>query len=219
MVTATTSMEDFTFHLVNLCDGDLQTEWSSVPTGFEDDEQTITVDLKREWSIGEIQLKPAWGGSDFPVDFEILVLENEKWVSVYKVTDYKKPVDESIQRFQFEQRKISQFKIVVTKMSSEASLFSVKLAEIMAYPFATGDDFDLDAVQAVTNTKDFNAAETLGQSAKEQKEGVSADISVIKIVIGAVCVLISIAGTVVMMLIIKKSISKFNKEIIFANIF
>ena len=152
-VTTSSSVEDYAYYRQNLSDGNYQSEWSSVTTSHENEEVWIQVDLFCEFLVSEIQLKPAWGGHGFPVNFSIQVCENGEWVTVYTAENYEKPVDEAIQRFQFEQRNITAFKIVVNKMERFCGLYSVKLAEVMAYHVPVGDDFDPDALQGESATQ------------------------------------------------------------------
>ena len=152
-VTTSSSVEDYAYYRQNLSDGNYQSEWSSVTTSHENEEVWIQVDFFCEFPVSEIQLKPAWGGHGFPVNFSIQVCENGEWVTVYTAENYKKPVDEAIQRFQFEQRNITAFKIVVNKMERFGGLYSVKLAEVMAYRVPLGDDFDPDALHGENATQ------------------------------------------------------------------
>ena len=154
LFTATSSLEDSGYFIKHLYDRDLTTEWSSIPTTTAEEKQVLELDFRNTLQVGEILLKPSWKGSGFPVDFTISVLENEKWVEVYSVTDYKKPVDEAIQKFSFEPREISKIRITVTKQAAEGGVYVFKLDEVMAYPYATGDDFDLDAIATEENKDD-----------------------------------------------------------------
>ena len=152
-VTTSSSVEDYAYYRQNLSDGNNQSEWSSVTTSHENEEVWIQVDFFCEFPVSEIQLKPAWGGHGFPVNFSIQVCENGEWVTVYTAENYEKPVDEAIQRFRFEQRNITAFRVVVNKMECFGGLYSVKLAEVMAYRVQSGDDFDPDALQGENSTQ------------------------------------------------------------------
>ena len=190
---ATTTIEDYAYYLKNLTDNDLTTEYSSVPAVSATEKQEIELQLFREFTISEIQIKPAWGGNGFPVDFSISVCENGKWVTVYTAQDYEKPVDEAIQRFQFEARKISDIRITVTKMSEFGGLYSVKLAEVMAYREHTGDDFDLDAVKNVVYEKQYEPA-----TYKELEEDADSKniLPIASISVGTLFLAIAVVGTI-----------------------
>ena len=195
VLKASTTIEDYGYYLNNLTDGDYSTEYSSVPTTSATEQQIIDIGLFRELTISEIQMKPAWGGNGFPVDFSISVCENGKWVTVYEVQGYEKPADEAIQRFQFDGRKITDIRITVTKMSEFGGMYSVKLAEVMAYREHTGDDFDLDAVKNVVYEKHYEPAtyRELEETADSKKTFPIASVAV-----GALFLALAVAGTVFM---------------------
>ena len=196
--TATSSLEDSGYFIKHLYDRDLTTEWSSIPTATAEEEQVLELDFRNTLQVGEVLLKPSWKGSGFPVDFTISVMENEKWVEVYTATDYKKPVDEAIQKFSFEPREISKIRITVTKQAAEGGVYVFKLDEVMAYPYATGDDFDLDAVEEVTATKSYVSAE------KNEVATETITVTWWKLIVGVAFVLVAIVGCVTMMLVTKR---------------
>lgn len=148
-------------------------------------------------------MKPAWAGNGFPVDFEISVFKDNDWCIVYSVTDYKKPVDEAIQLFNFETVKTSRFKITVTKMNSEGGTYSVKLAEIMAYPFANGEEFDVHAVENVTS-KTYEDALLVEDSEIETNADSIIEIVWLCIIVGAVFVVVSVVGVVFILIWLNK---------------
>ena len=201
-ITATTSMEDYDYYIKHLVDGNLATGWSCVPQTTDDSVQTIEVDMKGDVQLSEIQLKPSWGGHGFPVDFVISVLENGKWVDVYEAKDYEKPEDEAIQRFQFETKKVSKFRITVTKMDEEAGLYVWKMNEIMAYPSHTGDEFDPHRVEEVTSTRNLAAAEVITRS--EDTDNQLVNVQLWKIIVGGILFLVAVGGCVTLLIVLRK---------------
>lgn len=198
-VTATSSMEDYGFYLNQLYDNDLLTEWSSKPYARANEKQVIEVDLKKDILLSEIQLKPSWGGNGFPLDFTISVLENGKWVDVYTAKDYEKPIDEAIKRFAFEQKRVSKFKITVDKMRQEGGVYVVKLNEILAFPYATDDSYDLNAVTEVKSEKKYTPTEVISDDITKNNWFSN---NLTKLIIGIVCLMLAAAGSV---LLIKKT--------------
>ena len=198
LFTATSSLEDSGYFIKHLYDRDLTTEWSSIPTTTAEEKQVLELDFRNTLQVGEVLLKPSWKGSGFPVDFTISVMENEKWVEVYSATDYKKPIDEAIQKFSFEPREISKIRITVTKQAAEGGVYVFKLDEVMAYPYATGDDFDLDAVEEVTASKSYVSAEKNEMAAEE------ITITWWKLIVGATFVSTAVLGCILMMLATKR---------------
>ena len=199
-ITATSSLEDYGYFLSNLIDGDLTTEWSSDAYTEANAEQVLEFDLKNEVQLGEIQIKPSSGGHGFPVDFTISVCQNGKWVEVYSATDYEKPVNEAIQRFTFEPREVSKFKITVTKLASVGGVYACKFNEVMAYPYATGDDFDLDQIAEVDYERTYVAAEVAPST--EVNEGFT--LQWWKVISGAVIMLAALSGMIAMLVMLKK---------------
>lgn len=203
-ITATTSMEDYDYYLVHLVDGNLATGWSSVPQTTADSVQAVEIDMKGEVQLSEIQLKPSWGGHGFPVDFTISVFENGKWVDVYEAKDYEKPEDEAIQRFQFETKKVSKFKITVTKMAEEAGLYVWKMNEIMAYPSHTGDEFDPNRVDEVKSSEKLVAAEVITQDGDTDNDDMFVDVQLWKIIVGGILFLVAVGGCVAILIASRK---------------
>ena len=198
-IVTTTTMNDYGYYLNHLNDGDLKTEWSSVPTASASDEHIIEVDFKREVQIGEVQLKPSWGGNGFPVDFTISIFSDGQWVEVYSVTDYEKPIDEAIQRFSFEARRGTKFRITVTKQAAEGGLYVVKLNQIMAYPNATGNDFDDNKVEEINYEKVYEATEN-----DVQKDTQAPKANIVHLFIGAVLMLCSVCGCILLIKVLDK---------------
>lgn len=201
-VTATTSMEDYDYYIKHLVDGNLSTGWSSVPQTTADSVQEVEIDMKGEVQLSEIQLKPSWGGHGFPIDFTISVFENGKWTQVYEAKDYEKPEDEAIQRFQFETKKVSKFKITVTKLAEEAGLYVWKMNEIMAYPSHTGDEFDPNRVEEVNSSEKLVAAEVITQG--EDTNDMFVDVQLWKIIVGGILFLVALGGCVAVLIASKK---------------
>ena len=201
-VTATTSMEDYDYYLIHLTDNSLVSGWSSVPT-IENEPQTIEFDMKGEIQLSEIQIKPAWGGHGFPIDFVISVYEDGKWVDVYEAKDYDKPEDEAIQRFQFETKKTTKFRITATKLAREAGMYAIKLNEVMAFPNHTGDEFEADAVKSVESYVKPADSEVLSPS-DEDTNNTAAAIQTGKLIAGAVIMVISIGGCILTLLLSRK---------------
>ena len=202
-ITTTSSMEDYGFYQNHLNDSDLATEWSSKPYARANEQQVIEVDLKKDISIGEIQLKPNWGGNGFPSNFTISVYENGKWADVYTAADYDKPLNEAIQRFPFEQKRISKFKITVDEMRQEGGVYVVKLNEVLAYPNATDDSYDLNAVKEIKTEKKYSPAETVSNESTDN--GWLSRNRLMQLIIGAVFVIAAAGGS---WLLIRKTASK-----------
>jgi len=205
-ITATTSMEDYDYYLIHLIDGKLTTGWSSVPS-VTNEPQSVEVDMKCEVQLSEIQLKPSWGGHGFPIDFTISLFTDGKWVDVYEAKDYEKPEDEAIQRFQFDTKTITKFRITATKMDEEAGLYVWKMNEIMAYPSHTGDEFDPNRVEEVSSSERLVAAEVI--TSDEGDSSPFANVQLWKLIVGAILVLITIGGCVATIIFVgKKNKSK-----------
>ena len=201
-ITSTTSMEDYDYYLVHLIDGNLTTGWSCVPQTESNSVQTVEIDMKGEVQLSEIQIKPSWGGHGFPIDFTISVLENGKWIDVYEAKDYEKPEDEAIQRFQFETKKASKFKITVTKMAEEAGLYVWKMNEIMAYPSHTGDEFEPNRVEEVKSSEKLVAAEVITPDA--DTDNTLVDVQLWKIIVGGILFLVAVGGCVAIVIASRK---------------
>ena len=203
-ITATTSMEDYDYYLKHLVDGNLETGWSCVPQTRADSIQTVEIDMRGVVQLSEIQLKPSWGGHGFPVDFTISVLENGKWVDVYGAKDYEKPEDEAIQRFQFETKKITKFRITVTKLDEEAGLYVWKMNEIMAYPSHTGDEFDPHRVEEVNSSERLVAAEVVTKSGDTDTDNPLVSVQLWKIIVGGILFLAAVGGCAAILISLKK---------------
>lgn len=201
-ITSTTSMEDYDYYLKHLIDNNLETGWSCVPQTTEDSAQTVEIDMKGEIQLSEIQLKPSWGGHGFPVDFTISVLENEKWVDVYEAKDYEKPEDEAIQRFQFDTKKTTKFRITVTKLAEEAGLYVWKMNEIMAYPSHTGDEFDPHRVEEINSSERLIAAEVVTKN--EDTDNPIVNFQLWKIIVGGILFLVAVGGCTAILISLKK---------------
>jgi len=183
-----------------LIDTNLSTAWSTVPS-VEMTPQTVEVDMKCEVQLSEIQLKPGYLGYGFPIDFTISVCENGDWVDVYSAKDYKQPEDEAIQRFQFDKKNVTKFRITATKLPIQAGLYVWKMNEIIAYPLHTGDDFDPNATEITTSVKKTDAAEVIAIKGAEK---LKVEISWWKVVAGSVLAVVAIIGCVVMLILFKK---------------
>lgn len=199
-INASSSMEDYDYYMAHLIDTSLTTAWSTIPSA-EMTPQTVEVDMKCEVQLSEIQLKPSYLGYGFPIDFTISVYENGKWVDVYTAKDYKQPNDEAIQRFQFDKKNASKFRITATKLPMQAGLYVWKMNEIIAYPLHTGDEFDSGAIDIADSTKKKDAAEVISLN-KTNK--LTVEISWWKIAVGAALAVIAVAGCVVMLILFKK---------------
>lgn len=204
-ITATSSMEDYDYYLAHLIDNSLTTSWSTVPS-VEMTPQSVEVDMKCEVQLSEIQLKPGYMGYGFPIDFTISVFEDGKWVDVYTAKDYKQPQDEAIQRFQFDKRNATKFRITATKLPMQAGLYVWKMNEIIAYPLHTGDDFDPNSTEITTSLKKNEAAKVVAVKGSEK---IKVEISWWKIVAGSVLTVIAVLGCVAMLIILKKRKFKF----------
>lgn len=161
-ITTSSTLEDFGFFTLYLTDGDVKTGYSSNQHTDPNNIEWIELDLKRSLSIGSILLKPAVAGSGFPVDFEIQVMMDGKWETIHKVTDYKKPVDESWQQFVLDkQYKTDKVRIWVTKLGDDFGQYSLRLNEIEIYPSEVKDK-DMEAVE-VGNIEhaSYNSAHTV----------------------------------------------------------
>jgi hypothetical protein len=202
-LTTTTSMEDYDYYMVNLTDGNLKSGWSSVPN-IENVAQTIEIDARGEIQLSEIQIKPAWGGHGFPKNFVISVYENEKWVDVYEAKDYPKPEDEAIQRFQFETKKCTKFKITVTDLAKESGMYAVKMNEILAYPNHTGDEFDSNKVESAVSYKKPAAAEVLKPDNELEANKETMKIQKAKMIAGISVITVSILASASVLLLSKK---------------
>ncbi len=212
---SSSTVEDYGYYLNQLFDGDYDTEWSSAAYFTEKAKEVVEVDLNRTMTVGEIQLKPAWKGSGFPKDFSISVYANGKWVDVYSAKDYKTPEDEAIQRFKFEPREISKFKITATKLDAEGGVYVMKLSEIMLYRTATGADFDLGAVDEIASEKLYASAEVNDSASDEKGEKdekgeniftnqFSGGQSMLPLILGIIAMVVGVAGCVVLLIYFNK---------------
>ena len=82
------------------------------------------------------------------------------------------------------------------------SLENGKLSEIMAFPFENGEDYDLDAVEKVISQK-YDDAMVIEDDVEEKQNSTIA-ISWIRIIIGAVFVVVAIAGITLLLILFNK---------------
>ena len=158
-LTASTTLEDFNFFKEYLTDGNTATGYSSKQHMTPDNEEWIEMDFKRSMSMGALRLKPAWGGNGFPVDFNVQVLVNGKWITALTVEDYEKPINEAWQEFEFNKLyEATKLRITVTQLGEDFGQYCLKLNEIEVYPYVTNSE-DLGAVEVVNSERSvFNSA-------------------------------------------------------------
>lgn len=138
VVTSSSALEDYGYFGVFLTDGDTETGFSSKQYPAPDNTEWIELDFKRSLKMGELQLKPAWAGIGFPVDFTVEVFENGAWVTVLTVKDHKRPENEAWQKFAFDrQHDASKLRITATKLGEDFGQYSLKINEVRVFPYAT----------------------------------------------------------------------------------
>ena len=148
-VTSSSSLEDFGYFTEFLIDGDTETTFSSIQYPTADNTEWIELDFKRSLKMREVQLKPAWAGIGFPVDFTVEVLQNDKWVNALTVSGNERPENQAWQKYVLDKQYDSQkLRIKVTKLGEDFGQYSLKLNEIRVYPYATENDNE-GAIEAV----------------------------------------------------------------------
>ena len=202
-ITTSSTLEDYNFFAIYLKDGDTTTGYSSQQHSTADNEEWIELDFGRAMSMGALRLKPAWGGNGFPVDFNVQLLVDGKWITALTVEDYKKPIDEAWQEFLFDQLyEASKLRITVTELGEDFGQYCVKLNEIEVYPYAT-DYEDNGAVEVVNSEKPtYNAAE---------KVSTQLDIPIGLIVLGATLIVMAITGGVFAYIVTIKKMKRYMK--------
>ena len=195
-VTTGSELADYGFSSTFLIDGDDKTGYVSEQHADPHHEEWIELDLKRSLKMKELQLKPAWGGNGFPVDFRVEVLENDKWSTVLEVKDYEKPINEAWQKFQLDRLvEGSKVRIVVTKLGDDFGQYCLRLNEIAIYPTETEGEAEGAIEVLKSKPANYNFAEKIDTELQ---------IPIGIIIGGAVLMLLAILGVAILYIKVNK---------------